>query len=223
MRKVQSYAFLLAGIFILWFAAEARIKPTEGKGRIIEDFKEIPLQIGSWSGVDIPMDDVTLKALKHCAFLNREYEDEHGYDCYITMVYGVDLGDFHQPEVCMQGQGWKIISSRSVKVSSEKPHRAMIVHMVNDEGHIVMLYWFASKDGATTALGSHKVFAFSERLKNRELKPSALVRLISPIEGDVKDAEKTALGLAAVADPYIMKTLADPPVFENSDELLLEE
>lgn len=223
MRKVQKHAYILAGVFLLWSVAYSFCKPTGSAGRVVEDFKDIPLQIGDWHGIELEFDEVTKNALKHCALATRDYENEQGYDSNMSIVYGVDLGDFHQPEYCMEGQGWKRTSSRIIKLPSEQPHNVVITTMSNDYQQIVMMYWFAMEGRTTTVLGSHKKDAFISRLKGEELKPSAMVRMITPIIDDVENAEKLTIDLASKLDPYINKIVSKPAVFKDTGGLILEE
>lgn len=215
MRQVQKHAFILAGVFLLWFAAHAAIKPTQGTGRVIEDFKEIPMQVGKWSGSLGKFDEQTQKSLPHCALFTADYEDDKGYDSNLSMVYGADLGDFHQPEYCMEGQGWRRLTSQEVTVKSEKPHKAVMLTMQNDYQHIVVLYWFASQNGTTTVLGGQKAVEFLDRLRNGKLKASAMVRFITPVQSEEASAKANTMDLASKIDPYITKMLAKPPVFEK--------
>jgi EpsI family protein len=223
MRQVQKYAVLLAGILILWLAVQASVKPVQGGGKVIEDFHEIPLQVGQWSGVEQPFDDVSKKALPYSALLSRDYENERGYDSNLSIVYGVDLGGFHQPEYCMEGSGWKRNQSRVVKVNSASPHDAVILNMYDGYSKIVVLYWFATEGTTTTVLGKQKVAALMGRIAGSKMKPAAMIRLITPIVNDVKSAEELTLDLAATLDPYINKTLAKPPVFEDRGKAVIDE
>jgi EpsI family protein len=223
MRKLQIYAFILTGIFLLWLGAHAVIQPTQGAGKVIESFSEIPLTVGDWTGEDYPMDEVSIKFLPNCSLFNRIYSNSGGYSSNLTMVYGVDLGDFHQPEFCLEGQGWKRTTLESVEIKSQKPHKAIMLTMTGDYQNIVVLYWFASRGSTSVVLGRHKYKEFLERLSNKSLQPSALVRFISPIEGDLEQTKRHTLELAEELDPHIMKMLSKPPVFKFSEKAVVEE
>ncbi len=68
-----------------------------------------PLQIGDWTGVDVPMDEAIARATDTDARLNRRYTRRGGLEAITFYIAsGVRARDLepHRPEVCYAGAGW---------------------------------------------------------------------------------------------------------------------
>lgn len=79
----------------------------------------LPLQIGDWTGVDVPMDEKLVQATDTDAHLNRRYTRRGGLDTVSFYVAsGVKARDLmpHRPEVCYTGAGWTLVDRRSVEL-----------------------------------------------------------------------------------------------------------
>ncbi len=78
-----------------------------------------PMQIGDWTGEDVPMDEAIARATDTDACLNRRYTRRGGFEpitFYIASV--VEAGDLmpHRPEVCYIGTGWTLVDHRLAKL-----------------------------------------------------------------------------------------------------------
>jgi EpsI family protein len=74
-----------------------------------------PLQIGDWTGVDVPMDEAIAKATDTDARLNRRYTRRGGLEAITFYIAsGVKARDLmpHRPEVCYTGAGWRLTGRR---------------------------------------------------------------------------------------------------------------
>ena len=82
----------------------------------------LPLQLGSWEGVDLAMDANVLRVAGDDAYLNRAYAHERTgrsitlYVGYIGKARSV-LG--HRPDICYATHGYEEISRTKVTVASE--------------------------------------------------------------------------------------------------------
>ncbi|MFQ5494903.1 MAG: exosortase C-terminal domain/associated protein EpsI [Phycisphaerae bacterium] len=85
----------------------------------------LPMEIGSWRGVDVPMDEAIIRATDTDQILNRAYAhagDRRTVSLYIA--YGVRLRDLmpHRPEVCYPGNGWTLEKSTDIRLTpAESP------------------------------------------------------------------------------------------------------
>ncbi len=73
----------------------------------------IPIQIGEWHGVDIPMDENVIQATDTDDHVNRSYvRGRDAVGLYVAM--GVKIRDLlpHRPEVCYSGAGWNLVESQ---------------------------------------------------------------------------------------------------------------
>jgi EpsI family protein len=74
-----------------------------------------PLQIGDWTGVDVPMDEAIARATDTDARLNRRYTRRGGFESLTFYIAsGVRARDLmpHRPEVCYTGAGWTLTNRR---------------------------------------------------------------------------------------------------------------
>lgn len=81
--------------------------------------ERLPLQIESWKGKDVPLDEAIVQATDTEAHINRIYS-LHNSSKYISLyiAYGVRARDLmpHRPEVCYTGAGWTLIDKRSMEL-----------------------------------------------------------------------------------------------------------
>jgi EpsI family protein len=80
---------------------------------------QFPLQIGGWTGEDVPMDDAIVRATNTDARINRRYSRHNGSEfVWFYVAYGVRARDLmpHRPEVCYTGSGWTLLDRRSTEL-----------------------------------------------------------------------------------------------------------
>jgi EpsI family protein len=216
MSKIQINAIVLAVLCVFWLTVARRVSVSSVGGKIVESFNAIPLKIGDWrSSPEKSEVTSTDKRLATCSVLNREYTNSSGDIGVLTIVYGTSLGDLHQPEICLGGQGWSITSQRktTLRPKGKSSFPVMMSRMLNDDvgKEQVALYWFESKEGKTTLLPSHKIRVYLARFRGGSVEGSALIRILVPLVGDDAEAEAAATDLARAASPYIETMLAKPP------------
>jgi EpsI family protein len=75
-----------------------------------------PMQIGEWTGQDVPIDEATVRATDTDAHINRRYTRPGAFESVTLYVAcGVKARDLmpHRPEVCYTGNGWTLADKRS--------------------------------------------------------------------------------------------------------------
>lgn len=212
MSKVQLNAIALLIILSLTTAGAKLARPLSVEGRVRTDFDLIPLDIGDWAGAEDRFSDQTYKLLPTCSLLLRYYQHPDLYaPVELAIVYGTDLGDFHQPEFCLESQGLRTVEKGLVKLKdpSGKQFDAVKLIMEGDtSGRRMFLFWFSSEGTTSTFLGNYKVKIFMDRLLARRVKPSALVRLSTLVVDSDEDSLKTLTRFADMMIPYIEKEFA---------------
>jgi len=81
---------------------------------------QVPLQIGDWTGQDVPLDEAIVRAADTDVYLNRRYSRRNGLESVSLYVAGgVRARDLmpHRPEVCYVGAGWTRVDGRVVELS----------------------------------------------------------------------------------------------------------
>ncbi len=211
MSKVQFHAYALAVLLTLTVLGTKAVKPLELESQSGTDFDRIPLQLAGWSGREGKFGEATQRGLPSCSLLLRYYDHEDYYTpVELAAVYGTDLGDFHQPEICLEGQGLRSISKGKVRVrnSNGTSFEAISLIMDGDYNRRGFVFWFSSEGVTSTFLGSYKVKAFLDRLLSRRVRPSALVRLSTEVLGSEKEAVDQLLRFAEDFVPYLNEEFA---------------
>lgn len=223
MPRFQVNAVIVAVIFIAWAIATGLLPPAEG-GRIVEDFSSIPTDIAGWYGTNGTFEKTIYEQLPTCSLLSRDYIDSEGNGVNLSIVYGRELGDFHQPERCMQGSGWKPETSRVVWLhpKGSKPHQATVITMKSDYHDLVMVYWFYMGEKLSPTMGGSKMRAVMNAMLGRKVAPSAMIKFSANADWSRESAEKNAVGLAEQLGPHIVKMVKKTPKYESSDRILKE-
>ena len=82
-----------------------------------EALQQLPLQMGAWTGQEIPLDEVIVEATDTDAHVNRRYARRGGLESVMLYIAsGVRARDLmpHRPEVCYTGAGWTLTDRRSM-------------------------------------------------------------------------------------------------------------
>lgn len=204
MSKIQLHAYVLAVVLGLALLTVKSSRPLAMEGRVNTDFHRIPMDIDGWVGSDGRFDEQTYRLLPSCSLLVRYYEHPEYPTVDLAIVYGTDLGDFHQPEVCLEGQGLRIVDKKKVTITTKEgsfPAVGLITE--SDAGRRAFVFWFEGSGKASTFLGSYKVKIFIERLRIRKIQPSAMVRLSTEVTDTDQDATDRLVGFVKTVYPYL--------------------
>ena len=105
------------GYRVLAARLEASVNATSISFDVLE---QLPLQIGDWTGQDVPLDEDVVRATDTDAHINRQYLRHSGLESIsLYIASGVKARDLmpHRPEVCYTGAGWTLTERRSVELS----------------------------------------------------------------------------------------------------------
>ena len=214
MSKFQLHALIMIVLCGLTLAGTKAVAPTQ-KGRVTTDFSAIPLEFAGWIILDNPgFDDETKRLLPSSSLMLRVYEhSDHLVRTQLAIVYGADLGNFHQPEICLEGQGWRGQSKHLVRIKDADGSslNGMSLIMTHEtQGKAAFLYWFMSEGTTSTHLGNYKTRVLVNRLLLREVQPSAMIRLSASVADSDEDAVKQLVGFAESVMPFLKKEFAQP-------------
>jgi EpsI family protein len=208
MSKVQLHAYALIVLLLLITGGIRSVKPFRMEGPNGTNFSKIPLHFGEWTGEESSFDKMTRTALPNASLLFRYYRRD--YDVAplgLAIVYGTDLGDFHQPEVCLEGQGLQAVSKGIVKVSDGKGGTFEAISMITEQDYTrqAFLFWFNTDGMTSTSLGRYKVKMLMDRMLLRRIRASAMVRLNTPVVTSEEDATASLVRFAGDVYPYLSK------------------
>lgn len=119
-RPVIAAAVVASGLMLVFGLAyrvlAARLETPTGAPPVSAALlATFPLQIGDWTGEDVPMDEAIVRATDTDAHLNRRYTRRGGLEAVTFYVAsGVKARDLmpHRPEVCYTGAGWTLVNRR---------------------------------------------------------------------------------------------------------------
>lgn len=213
MSRFQLHAVILIILCGLTLAATKAVAPTQ-KGRVTTDFSAIPLEFAGWTILDNPgFDDETKRLLPSSSLMLRIYEHpDYPESVQFAIVYGTDLGNFHQPEICLEGQGWRGQSKKLVQVKDGgTSFDAMSLIMTHEmQGRTAFLYWFMSEGATSTSLGNYKTRVLVNRLLLREVHPSAMIRLSTTVAESDEKAVEELIAFAEAVVPFMKEEFAPP-------------
>jgi len=115
---VASFIMLSFGIGYRVLAARLAA-PVDTIALSPEALERLPLQIGDWTGRQVPLDDAVVRATDTDAHINRSYSRRNSLESLgLYIAYGVKARDLapHRPEVCYTGAGWTLIDRRSMEL-----------------------------------------------------------------------------------------------------------
>ena len=167
--------------------------------------EQLPLQIGDWAGIEVPLDERIVQATDTDDLVNRKYVHRNGKDAVSLFVaYGLRMRDLapHRPEVCYPGAGWTVDDRRVVDVAL-------------DDGSIlpVQIHQFSRGGLESSRIAVLNYYLIDglycpdvSLLRSKAWRPQNDVRYLAQVQ--VVSAADTSLGLAT-ADQKIRAFAAD--------------
>lgn len=151
-------------LLILGNVAVAHIRDGYEMGSVVPpstSLADTALQIGSWSGADLPADPRLREILRAKAGIDRVYRDDEGQQVLVHAVWTDDYLRIHFPQQCYREAGWELTETEDCEIerSDGSLFDAKILSFSRDGRRIKVLYWFQ--------LGEH---VFLDRIQHRLLR-----------------------------------------------------
>jgi EpsI family protein len=159
-----------------------------------------PMQLGNWSGKDIPLDKDTLDVLGPGDFLVRGYRDPEGktpyVDFFVAYFPSQRTGDtIHSPKHCLPGAGWTPEENDRVTISlpGHDPFPANRYVISKAGARKLVLYWYWAHDRGVASEYWAKYYLVKDAISmNRS--DGALVRItLDMFPGESVDAAQQRL------------------------------
>jgi len=187
MRTVSPFRVILLSILL---AVTAIL--VHGTRTGSESAPKVPLrqafdQVAGWNGViNLLLSDQNVNMLKLDDYLFRRFiHGQHVVTLYVGYYRtAAKVGASHDPLVCFQGQGWKVVErshgSYPLTIASGLilTYSAMIAERQGERELIV--YWFQTNGKTSANTFSQKIDMVSDRLTGHG-EDSAFVRITTPI------------------------------------------
>lgn len=198
----------------LLFAATALFLHGRSRGEIIpprEPLRSFPVQLGPWTGTDIPISEDELRVLGPGDFLRRIYENQKNegssIDLFIAYFPSQRTGDtIHSPKHCLPGSGWLPVQSSHLTVSL--PGQAAFPvnrYVIAKRGaRQLVLYWYLAHDRSVASEYWAKYYLVADSIRlNRS--DGSLIRVVTPLATgeSVDSAQARLLGFVANLVPHL--------------------
>lgn len=154
----------------------------------------LPLSLGQWKGVNVPVPPDVQRALPSAHILSRHYQCAAGL-ADVTIVSGSDATALHDPHDCLTGDGWHFLSERTRAVEVGAPAHPMPVRdvlMANGAVRARMWYWYAIGPEVYNRTLPARLGLFRIRLTQGRGRRAEFVRLIV---GGETDSDRTTFML----------------------------
>lgn len=197
---------------------------------------EFPMEIGLWTGQEVPLDEAIIEATDTDAHISRNYARKNGSDVvWLYVAFGQRGRDLmpHRPDVCYIGAGWTLESRESVELSLEDEMKLLCTVMQFSRGSLirnkVMILNYYIVDG--------KFCSDVSLLRSQIWRGSGAVNYIAQIQifvpvllnRDSESSKKTISEFAIESAPLLTQLMGslninEPVIEKNSDaNSLLEE
>lgn len=192
-----------------------------------ESFSEFPMEVSSWRGRTLVMEESYREALRFDDYLLADYQSQESapVNLYVAYYRSQKKGQSaHSPRTCIPGGGWEITSLRTIRIGGENeaaPLWANRVLIQKGDRKQVVFYWFQQRGRILTNEYLVKFYLLWDALSlNRT--DGALVRLTSMVspgesESSVDDRLiRFAKTIRPLLTPYIPDQVQSGGSFSSS-------
>jgi EpsI family protein len=183
---------ILTALIAVTSLIAARLPTIQSEARANEPAAaRLPLRLGQWEGVEVPVPPDVQRALPTAHILSREYQCPSGL-ANVTIVTGSDATALHDPHDCLTGDGWHFLKeqSRTVDVGAPAhPIQVREVLMANGSVRARMWYWYAIGSEIYNRTLPARLGLFRIRLTEGHGRRAEFVRLI--VGGETDPARTT--------------------------------
>jgi len=152
--------------------------------------QSFPMQLGAWTGTDLPLEKDVLDVLGPGEFLLRDYsladKSTPLTNLYIAYFPSQRTGDtIHSPKNCLPGAGWAPVESSRVTLAlpGHNPFPANRYVIARAGARQLVLYWYWAHDRAVASEYWAKFYLVKDAIHmNRS--DGALVRIMADMLAD---------------------------------------
>ena len=174
-------ALLFVTLGALWMRGDTDRVPSS------KPLTQLPLQLGSWQGQNIPIPQATLDILGKGFFLNRVYtpsESTTGTPIGLLIAYFPTQRSgqsIHSPQNCLPGAGWSFESSGTTTWEEPSGRYRVGEYLIsNGTDRQEVLYWYRSH-GKNIANDYEAKFNMLKDSILYSRTDAALIRVITPV------------------------------------------
>jgi exosortase D (VPLPA-CTERM-specific) len=202
--RLSYYPYLTAGLILVLLTGPLALRVLEVQPvPLRHSFDRFPLQLGPWEGRHVPVDPEMANATGADTFLNASFTNpDHGQVSLWIAYYENQKagGSVHSPKTCLAGGGWKTEKSEVFELAPGMPIRFLLLSQGGKR--MAMYYWYYERGRWLASDYWHKLSIGLDRLTSRRA-DGALVRLDTPVKGDVQKARERLDGFVEQLAPVL--------------------
>ena len=152
----------------------------------VSPLEALPINLGLWSGVDVPMRDGVTEMLEADFNIQRTYVHRiDGFVWFYFGYYGTERGGepIHTPPYCYESQGWQIVESSTVRLGTESLDANELIVEREGERRLVR-FWYQSYSESGMLDSVDRVIGRVKGLLLNGRSDGSLVRLSVPLPDD---------------------------------------
>lgn len=165
-----------ASLFLVHRVGSVEIRPTR------HSIAQLPMTIGSFTGVDHEMDPQVAKRVGATESISRKYTNPSGVEISLFVATFTALGEPtlpHPPAICYPASGWRTVADEPVAIDGmSRPARVLTVD--RDGSRSLVLYWYCWDEDICTTRGE-AVMARLKRVGRSQWPPLVKVLLEMPL------------------------------------------
>ncbi len=177
LKRFVLVAIILAVSAGLTFALDL----TQKKLFTLDESFEFPMQLGSWTGEEIPVSERTLEILESPFVIIRKYTNPQGETVYFSGVFSSrNRKAIHPPEVCLTGGGTsskKDIVNLKINGTIYPTNRLAILRGEKNEAKEVIFYWYKAGDRIFKNFYAQQLQITLNEIKRKSLKVTDIALL----------------------------------------------
>ena len=121
---------------------------------------EVPSEIGTWTGVDIPLESARVGELGNPQTLGRVYANPFDEKVTAEVIATQTFDAYTEPNMSKSGYGFTLTAQLFPEVFGKgNAARAMVLKHEESGVRVLMLYWVQYEDGTTSGMGSTSGYA----------------------------------------------------------------
>jgi len=171
---------ITAGVSMSFYLSERKAAKDEAQ------VSAFPMQIGEWSGKDLPLRESDYEILETRNLIMREYSNPAGESVYFYIIYsGNNRKALHPPEICFSGGGSTILKKTVIDVTGSMKANMFLIED-RSLSHAV-LYWFKVGNLSTYDYIKQQMrFAIAKMLHKKD--GAAMIRVSTIVKDGNPDA-----------------------------------
>jgi len=207
------YLWLIIILLLQVFAIHAisyDVQITAAEG--LEAVSRIPHNFSGWTGTDYPLDPLVYDILETRSIIHRSYENSEGQRVFLSIVYYAETKvDFHAPEACLGGQGFKITKSTDEVLIDKMKTILTLSKLVRKKGpddNELVYYFFKAGPFMGRSYLKLRLNLILNKFRDTP-KNGSLIRVSTPINNSLDDGPEKQFLKTFIKElnPYLVRYL----------------